>query len=75
MNTNQLSAIFILAALSFSVYAENAANVIKPAAKPAATYKVVPKLVPVATQPVVKKPLQMAPTLADATTIRVLLLP
>ena len=75
MNINQLSAIFILAALSFSVNAENAAGVIKPAVKPAATYKVVPKPAPVANQPAVKNPLQMATTLADATPIRVLLLP
>ena len=49
MTTNQLNVIFMLAAFSFSVNAENAAGVIKPAAKPAATYKVVAKPAPVAT--------------------------
>ncbi len=71
---NKLNVLFILAAFSLSVNAENAA-VVKPATIKPAANKVVQKPVPVASQPAVKKPLQITTTLAEATTIRVLLLP
>ena len=74
MMVNKLNVLFILAAFSFSVNAENAA-VVKPATIKPAANKVLQKSAPVAIQPAVKQPLQMATRLAQATPIRVLLLP